>query len=112
MSNETLNRSSASPSLTSKQISMSSMDISSLVNEPTMKASQSFDITNIKDEESQGDTKGEKISKVKDHIANPYSFDLPQLNRIAVLFHFSSYVLPCDGFFARKVVRKKEWKFK
>ena len=59
MSNETLNRSSASPSLTSKQISMSSMDISSLVNEPTLKASQSFDIRNIDDEDSQGDTKGD-----------------------------------------------------
>ena len=70
MSNEILNRSSASPSLTSKQISMSSMDISSLVNEPTMKASQSFDITNIEDQESQSDTKGEKIFNVNDHIAN------------------------------------------
>ena len=68
MSNETLNRSSASPALTSKQISMSSMDISSLVNEPTVKASQSFDITNTEDEESQGDTKGEKVFKVYDRI--------------------------------------------
>ena len=50
---------------------MSSMDISSLVNEPTMKASQSFDKTNIEDEESQGDTKGEKVFKVYDRIANP-----------------------------------------
>ena len=80
MSNETLNRSSASPSLTSKQISMSSMDISSLVNEPTIKASQSFDITNIKDEESQSDTKGEKISKVKHHIANQNNLVLISLS--------------------------------
>ena len=60
MSNETLNRSSATPSLTSKQISMSSLDISSLVNEPNMKISKSFDVTNLEDEETENESKETK----------------------------------------------------
>ena len=57
MSNETLNRGSATPSLSSKQISMSSVDISSLMNESTIKTSKSFDAASIEDEESKNDSK-------------------------------------------------------
>ena len=105
MSNETLNRSSASPALTSKQISMSSMDISSLVNEPTMKASQSFDITNIEDEESHGDAKGEKVFKVYDRTAKV----LISLSQIILLFCFilvHTYY-PATDFLPEKSLEKR-----
>ena len=36
---------------------MSSVDISSLINESTMKTSKSFDVTSIEDEEGKNDSK-------------------------------------------------------
>ena len=57
MSNETLNRNSATPSLTSKQISMSSLDISSLVNEQSTKVNKPLDVGDIDEEQFGKETK-------------------------------------------------------